>query len=146
MDKKFIAYISAPFIIFFFLTAAASRISFKSALSPAEQKFLSFSFESPHVVLRQSVTAAPVESPLEIKTAAKKEFPKTPLSKLAPQPGAGEEKKLSFILIKNGRKMAILNGIVVKEGDTIDQSRIKRIESDRILMATGKDEKWIKIE
>lgn len=147
MDKKFFVYIAAPVIVSLILIIASSRIRFKPSLSPAEQKASGFSFERSRIVLRPLVVAPTVQSPIEIRPIiARKEFPKIPLSKLAPQPNAGEDRKLSMVLIKNGRKIAILNGIVVKEGDIIDRSVVKKIESSRVLIVTGKEEKWIKIE
>jgi hypothetical protein len=43
--------------------------------------------------------------------------------------------------------MAIINGMVVKEGDVFNQNRVAKIEKNRILLITDKkEERWIRVE
>ena len=53
--------------------------------------------------------------------------------------------RVSFILFGPGSNMAIVNGIVVKEGNRLKEWRIERIEQNRLLIAGKKGKKWLTI-
>lgn len=42
--------------------------------------------------------------------------------------------------------MAIINGIVVKEGDVTDIGRVEKIERGRVLINREQEKIWMKIE
>jgi len=52
---------------------------------------------------------------------------------------------ISLIVVNGKRKMAIIRGVIVTEGDSIDGMRIAKIEPDRILLK-NKTERWIFLE
>jgi len=51
-----------------------------------------------------------------------------------------------MILVNRNKKIAIIDGRLVKEGDVIDQNRIARIEKDKVLLKNNEGEKWLKLE
>ena len=68
-------------------------------------------------------------------------FPTVALDTLAPQAEGG----LSLIVIIGKSRMAIIKGVVVKEGDSIDGVKIARIETDRVLLK-DKTTQWLYME
>jgi hypothetical protein len=149
MDKKLIILTSSPFLaaaLSFIIIS--SFVKFKTTITPLEQKLLKTSHDKVQIIERQPFTVDVLNSPVEIPVPLKKDYPPIPLSKMAPpkieEPQA--EIKVSFILINNSRKMAIINGIVVKEGDLINKSKVERIEKNRVLIKDERGRRWIRIE
>lgn len=169
--NKEIALLVMPLVISALCIVGVSLIKFKPRLSPDEQRLLVFpSFQTVQITERtsegtsrtgtryrkifgdNSEAVSMLESPITVVTA-KEEYPQSPLSKIAPPPeqiqktGEGqEEMKLSFILINGGRKMAIINGVVVNEGDTVNQKKVAKIERKRVLIKDERGERWIRVE
>ena len=56
------------------------------------------------------------------------------------------EPLISFILQESGKSMAILDGFVVREGDSVHGWRIAKIESNRVLLNGKRGSRWIKID
>jgi hypothetical protein len=66
------------------------------------------------------------------------------LSEIAPAAKA-EEQNVSFILIKGGKKIAIINNVVVREGDSINLGKVAKIEKGGVLIKNKEGEQWLKI-
>jgi len=144
-NRKQAMFMLLPFIAIVFSALALFHVRFKDTLSPVEQALLRFSYKKNSVIQKQPLTVTRMESPIELPVAAQQDFPKTPLSEVFPQE-IKKEKKVLLILISNNRKMAIINDIVVKEGDIIDHGRVKKIEKNRVLIKDKEGEEWIKIQ
>ncbi|MDD2272713.1 MAG: hypothetical protein PHP95_10145 [Desulfuromonadaceae bacterium] len=54
--------------------------------------------------------------------------------------------RLSFILHGDKTRMAVIDGYVLKEGNSFDGWRVLRIEQKRTLLESKKDKKWISID
>jgi hypothetical protein len=80
-------------------------------------------------------------------------YPPLPLEALAPRPldgtklpPPGPAHRLSLVLLDEGRKMAIINGRVLREGDRLETYQVARIEKNRVKLKGGRGELWINLE
>lgn len=159
MDRKTVFLISMPVIaalaVLFFLHSK----KFMPPLSPAENELAGFSSGAvPVVNIRQRIIASALESPIKTPPAVqlqKREFPDMPLSQVAPAPGktAGQvttvqppSYTVTLIVENGGAKRAIINGVMVKEGDMINGAKVEIIEKNKVLLTDKKEPKWIKIQ
>ncbi|MBF0558693.1 MAG: hypothetical protein HQL08_07935 [Nitrospirae bacterium] len=163
MDRRIVLLISVPIVIAAAVLFYLRSIKFVPPLSAAEKDLASFAAGAvPAVSIRQPIVAVGLESPIKIaiaQSAQKKDYPATPLSQVAPVPAPGQSQKtpeppslqqasyvVSFILANGGSERAIINGIVVREGDMINGSRVEIIEKNRVLLRDKKESRWLKIE
>jgi hypothetical protein len=131
-------------------------IDIKPSLSPQEKRFARFSYEKVKIVERKPAVLVNIKSPLEDAEGRGREFPSEALADIAPvirdEKNKGMEKeknttqKLSLILIKDHAKLAIVNGIVVREGDMTKSGKVQKITKDGIILKDSEGEKWLKIE
>ena len=150
MDNRTVVWLGLPFVIaaavFFFLRS----VKFEPALSGNEKDLAAFSVAAvPAISKRMPVTAAALQSPIKIaavQLTPKKEFPGQPLSQVAPPPVSPPAAVLTLILVNSSRKMAIINGTPVKEGDVINAGKVVKIEKDRVLLDYNKESRWLKIQ
>ncbi|HAK88648.1 MAG TPA: hypothetical protein DHV16_07570 [Nitrospiraceae bacterium] len=146
MDKKLVLISAAPLIAIALGVVISSSAKFKPFMSPGEKQILAFYHQKTKISFKQPAPVPSLANPISLE-APKVAFPKVPLDKMAPPPEAkAEEKKVSLILINGGRKIAIINGIIVNEGDSIDSMRVEKIERGRVLLKDKMWAKWIKIE
>jgi hypothetical protein len=154
IDNKQIIVLISPVVVTFFCIIALSYImayiKFKPSLSPAEQELLGFSYQKTQIIQRQPITVPAIDSPIRVEVVPPKvDYPQVPLVKVVPpelQEKPQVEMKVSFILINGGRKMAIINGMVVKEGDVFNQNRVAKIEKNKVLIIDKVGERWIGVE
>lgn len=149
IDRNMKIKIALPFLLIIISLAIVRLINFKPALTPEEMRILRFVPEKMDIEDRRPFEVdRDLGSPIEI--VKKKGFPPAPLSTVAPQVPAEAEKplelKISMIVVSEGHRMAIVNGLVVKEGDGIGIARIARIEKNRILIAERQKTRWIYME
>ena len=143
--KKISLLIGSSILIVILLLAALSKVKFGFALSPMERDILLFSYNKVKITERKPSMVTNLISPIEVATAPKSGYPKVPLSELAP--GQKEmEQRVSLILIKEGKKIAVINNLVVKEGDTINLGRVARIDRGGVLIRNKEGEQWLKID
>ncbi|MBZ0155960.1 MAG: general secretion pathway protein GspB [Alphaproteobacteria bacterium] len=150
-ERSMLLFLSLPVCVVVVVSIVFSSLKMKPSLSPAEKSLSAFSPDAVKAVpVRQPLTVSSLDSPLSIpRTAAaslKKEFPSTPLAQLAPQQSLQERIDVSLVLVNGLRRMAIINGIVVKEGDMIHAGKVERIGRDGIMIKSGKESRWIKVE
>ncbi len=146
IDNKQIIVLISPVVVTLFCIIALSHIKFKPSLSPAEQGLTGFSYQKAQINRRQPLAVPAIDSPIRVEAVSPKVgYPQVPLEKVVPiEPEV--EMKVSFILINGGRKMAIINGMVVNEGDVFNQNRVAKIEKNRVLIKDKKGERWIRID
>lgn len=102
---------------------------------------------------RISGLSCPVSPPAAGKPAPAS-YPPVPLVALAPRfdlqaaqsAPAEPAYHLSLVLIDDGRKMAIVNRQVLREGEAIGAYRVARIENKRVHLKGIKGELWINLE
>ncbi|MDP3297014.1 MAG: hypothetical protein Q8N09_05390 [Thermodesulfovibrionia bacterium] len=143
MDNKIKISIVFPVILIIILILIANSIHFKGKFSEIEMQTLKF--KPSGIMLKQRESAqvsADLKSPIDFTHVGSQGlFPTVALDTLAPQAGGG----LSLIVISGKSRMAIIKGVVVKEGDSIDGVKIVRIELDRVLLK-DKTTQWLYME
>jgi hypothetical protein len=123
-----------------------SKVTFDLSFSPMERKLFNFNYENIPKIVEGSITqTGSVRNPITVSRSSVKGFPDTPLAELSP-PSSPAEKRVSMILIKKNKKMAIIDGKFLNEGDVIDKHKITRIEKDKVLLKNKEGEKWLKLE
>ncbi len=147
VNNKQIILLTLPFVAVSLAVFALSYVKFKPALLPMEQKLSGLAYEKVKIIRRQPLVVTAADSPiaLEKQASLRRDYPQAPLSTVAP-PAAAEEMKVSFILINGGRRMAIINGVVVNEGDTVNQKKVAKIEKNRVLIKDERGERWIRVD
>jgi hypothetical protein len=59
---------------------------------------------------------------------------------------AAEAYTVSFILITETQRTAVINNAIVKEGDILDDRKVSRIEKDRVALTMNGKTTWLKME
>ncbi len=133
MDNKTKLLLVMPLLIAAALAAAADNIPFGTILSGTESEILSFMPRELQIREQPALSSGrDMHGPFDF-SAAESVGGVNPDGAPSLDPGTNR-RGLSLIVTGEGRKLAILEGRLVKEGDTIDDKRIARIESDRILL------------
>ncbi|MBN2654899.1 MAG: hypothetical protein JXR79_07290 [Nitrospirae bacterium] len=146
IDKITIGLGASAFAAIIIALVIASYTKFEYKPAPVESEINSIVVGDLKINERESFYAKNIVSPMKISKTAKKGFPGTPLDALAPLPKPEEsEPKISMIIINNLKKMAIINGIVLSEGDMIGRNKVLKIEKDRVSIRSSKGERWIKL-
>ncbi len=133
--KRFLLLFSIPYIFTILCSVLAVYISpliFKD-IAPQRELVLSefpFRFDVPEI--KKIFIPEVLKSPIKI---AKKEFPKISLEKLAPPPSITP--KITLIVISEDLRLAIVNGLVLKEGDTFGNGRVIEIRHDAVVISEG---------
>lgn len=137
IEKKLIILSVLPFLLIIVFIIGASIIDLSPALTEEEQEALDFTYKGGRTAGKEAlVVKNHLKSPVEI--------PKTlspPLPPADTEPGRG----ISLIMIRGEEKIAIIDGKVAREGDTIDRMKILKIEKDKILIKS-KEIKWLSME
>ncbi len=143
MYKNFIILVVASIGVMILVIFGLSYVKFQLFLTPQERNVLLFSHEKIQLKERQVRVVQGLKSPI-ILTSTKAGYPGTQLMDIAPI-GKQEGQRLTFILINGNKRMAVIDNLVVKEGDMISQGRVARIERDGILIKSKEGEQWLKI-
>lgn len=146
------ALISAIFII-----GLPLIIKVKSDLTPVEKRYERFSHEKQKILERTVLDTSKIRSPMQEVENTLRNLPPEALADLAPVKdsikGKGteestvkREQRLSLVLVKDGTKLAVVNGIVVREGDMAGDAQVRKITREGIMLRDKEGEKWLKIE
>ena len=123
----------------------SSMAKFAPSFSPTEQKVFNFTYERiPDLSERKPASTSSISAPIDLRRAGGQGFPKTALAEVAPPEQA--ERKVSFIMVDRNRRLAIIDGRFVHEGDVIDKLKIVKIEKNRVLLKGKEGEKWLKLD
>ncbi len=138
MNNKIKLQIILPFLLIIAVLIISRFVSFQPSFSANEMKLINFTPEKINLSERQGYAISEnFKSPIEAMKIPDKSFPTVPLSQIAPQKGDTTvepfEIKVSMIVI-NEKRLAIVNGIVIREGDSIGSLKVLKIEKDRILL------------
>lgn len=143
-------------MILIFVFGLSYVIDIQPSLSSQEKRFARFTYEKMMIVERKPAILANLKSPLEDMEGKAKDFPSEALADIAPVAGndkekgmgkeKGAEQRLSLILIKDRAKLAIVDGMVIREGDMIRSGKVQKIAKDGIMIKGSEGEKWLKIE
>lgn len=144
MDNRAKILIALPILLFIILVLAANYIHVEEHLSGAEAHILGYTPSDIKIMERKVVLAkSSFKSPFDYRSAAA-EQKDVKESDLVPEIDYND-KSLSLIVISGERKMAIINGNPLKEGDIVDGMKIARIEPGRVLLK-NKSSRWLYLE
>ncbi|MDO9069858.1 MAG: hypothetical protein Q7W05_15575 [Deltaproteobacteria bacterium] len=137
-------------------------LKLKPVTTPQENELATFSYKPVSITAQTppSVYAAlecPVMPPPKKSAASPSTkiqgYPPVPLSAFAQKRSAASAQKsrsagirLSMIYYDGERRMAIINGNVLKEGDSTPNGTVTKIERNRVMIRTAGREQWLTIE
>jgi len=146
MDNKTKIFIAFPLVLIIIFILIANSIPFwvdegllhslKGELSEGEMQVLEL---APADVMKR--VNREIREPLE-------SFVQGSFSQMAPEALAPDfpiKEGLSLIVVSERSRMAIIKGIVVKEGDTIEGVKVAKIEPKRVLLK-NKTSHWLNME
>jgi hypothetical protein len=148
-DQKIILFIVSIPLAAMLTVFMISKVTFDLSLSPMERKLFNFNYENiPKIAERSMTQTGSIKSPITLSKSSANGFPDTPLAVLSPpsSPASPAEKRVSTILINKNKKMAIIDGKFLNEGDVIGKHKITRIEKNKVLLKNKEGEKWLKLE
>lgn len=151
MDNKTKILIIFPPVLAIILIFVATSITFKDELSEAERQTLVFTPPDFKIKRRQIIhVEKELKSPIVPGVSTAKGLPpsKTEVdlaSQILTSQIEYNNNALSLIVISGKRKMAIIKGVIVKEGDSIEGMKVVKIEPQRVLLS-NKTTQWIYIE
>jgi hypothetical protein len=142
MDNRIKILIVFPLAFIIILFIAATYVPFREEFTEAEEYISAFMptelsvKEMPEVSINRQL-----RSPLNFGT---------PGSAGVKESSMVSEKDftdnaVSLIVVSGKRKMAIIGGVIVREGDSIDGMKIAKIEPDRVLLK-NRTERWLFLE
>lgn len=140
-DIKTKASIIAPAAAAVMLLLLATGISFENGLSKTEQQVLDFEYRDLTVREEEdALTVDTAEGPLDWgRETSGYETPERS------GPAAGtDDIEVSLTIVSGETKMAIIQGVLVKEGDLIDDKKVIRIEPGRVLLK-NKINQWVNV-
>jgi hypothetical protein len=144
MDNKLKILIAFPFIIVIILFITAGYIPFKTGLTESEDRILTFTPSIPALKERQEISASSeIKIPFHFSSAAREEIQAKDVSIVTDTDY--NDGMLSLIVVSGKRKMAIIRGVLVREGDIIGGMVISKIEPERVLLK-NKTERWLYLE
>lgn len=128
-----------PVAVAIILLGLANNIEFEDGFSPTDLQIINFEYR--HLSIQEKQAVAPVnilQEPLDYGRLG----PDHEISDIDAKSGDIE---VSLIIVSGNRKMAIIQGVIVKEGDVIEGKRVVKIESKRVLLNDGEN-KWIYVK
>ncbi len=140
MNNKTKTLLLLPLVLLLLCVIAAKSIPFKHSLSETESQILDF--VSSDLKIHDKTKTRKVKhmkGPFNFTTAPK-HIPKAKVSYID-----YNENILSLIVVGDSDRMAIINGQVVKEGDSLKGMKIQKIEPKRVLVK-NKTAKWLYLE
>jgi hypothetical protein len=146
-NKKIIVFLILIPVAAIMIILTSSQAKFAPSFSPAERKVFSFTYgRIPDISERQPLSISSIRNPIDLQQRGGEQgFPKVALAEMVPPPETAE-KRVSFILVDQKKKLAIIDGKFVHEGDVIDKHKIIRIEKDKVLLKGKEGEKWLKLD
>jgi hypothetical protein len=147
VNKKMVLLIASPFVLILVGLLIASTVNFSTSLTPSENEILALSFDSVLLIKRNYVDGPALSNPIVMPVAGERsDFPGVPLSDMVQLASSGRKKRLSLIFIKGGKRMAIIDGLVLREGDIIRESRIVKIEKERVFIKGKEEGVWLTVD
>ncbi len=141
MDRKTEIFLALPLVLIIIFVVAAYQIPLKGALSGFEIELLAFTPSDLKVRIKQIThKIRELDGYFDFKSAAADDATEDE-DDLVKENGYNDT-GLSLIVISGKKKMAIMNGKLVKEGDSINGMKIARIEEEKILLK-NKSSQWI---
>jgi hypothetical protein len=145
-NKRIIVFLVSIPAVALIIIFMISKVNFAPSFSPVEQKVFSFTYENnPKIAWRKQSLISSIKNPIDPTKTSEQGFPKDSLEEMVPPP-ATAGRRVSFILVNQNKKLAIIDGKLVHEGDRVDNQTIARIEKDKILLKNREGEKWLRLD
>lgn len=145
-NKKIVIFFVLIPVAAVMIILTSSKARFAPSFSPAERKVFNFTYgRIPDISERQPLSVSSVRNPIDLRRGGEQGFPKTALAEMVPPPETAE-KRVSFILVNQKKRLAIIDGKFVHEGDVIDNHKIAKIEKNKVLLKGKEGEKWLKMD
>jgi len=142
--SRFLLFSIVPVVALLVAFTASRSVEFNPPITPQEQALAAVAAEPLRIDLRHAPEVHGLASPFRTPSGDKAGYPETPLAEMAP--GNAQTRSLTFILMNAERKIAIINGQVVREGDRFEGSRIARIEKTRVLVKGKGGQEWLVLQ
>jgi hypothetical protein len=136
IDNNLKMLFALPFILIGLSFLISESISFKPVLTPQESAVVNFEPEDvrlPEVI--KAAVKADIAHPLDTITQSTQ----PPRAEQEQKPAA-PQRKISMIVIGDVHKMAVIDGNLVHEGDSIGGFVVKKIERDRVLVKNNEND------
>jgi hypothetical protein len=141
--KNLILVLGLSILGFFAVAQGVRWVTFSPSPFERGRQLTQFSKEQLKLARREAISLGGLTNPFARSATAGKDFPPVSLSEVTEPASPPTGSRVSMILLQEGRKMAVVDNQVVKEGDSVNRSRVLRIEKDRILLRTGNGgDKW----
>lgn len=141
----FIVFLSFP-LAFILAVLLCERVTFTMDVTPSERKIMYFKTNTTMEFSEKTpIITTSLRNPITPHAQSHKEFPRASLSDVAP-PQTPQVNRVSFILINQVKKMAIVDGKFVTEGDLVRDYRVVKIEKDKVLLKNKEGEKWLTLD
>jgi hypothetical protein len=146
LHKNLIVFMATCIAVILVFAIGATRVPFQVALPPTLKTIPNIPEPLKIVERRQGTVRnlSNIQIPIERGSATVKAYPQTPLAAVAPRV-VPIEPTVSLVLVRDQKKLAIIDGIVVNEGDRIQAGQVQRIESRGVLIRAKEGEKWLRI-
>lgn len=146
-DKKLLIALIAVPLVMALIVFAMSKQRFASKLSPSEQSLLNFTHQSAVRIVDRKFAGdvKAIENPVKRAVVQEKSYPGVPLASMSP-PSGEMPGSVSFIMVNPSRRMAIVDGKLVSEGEVVGQRRVMKIEEGKVLIQDRKGKVWLSLK
>jgi hypothetical protein len=158
-DRKLLLQLAAPFAAMLIPLGLWYFSNLKPTLTKQEKTLMMLALKPVTISRPEAITVSGIECPVKAaatsSAAIPKSYPPVPLDAIAPRGEVSVIKKtsrpgpvfyLSLILVDDTKKMAIINGRVLREGEKIGTYSLVRIEKDKVKLKGSKGELWVNVE
>ncbi len=152
IDTRTKILIASPIVLIIILAISANYLNLEQWLKADMQRGMEGGIQQLEITpsdiakrqAQDTYAVKDLKGPIEF-VAAPAAFPAEALDKIAPQAVDRLEGGISLIVIGEKKRMAIIKGAVVNEGDNVEGVRIVKIEPNRVLVK-DKTTKWLYME
>lgn len=126
------------------VSEVSRRYTFKPLLLPGDEGRGGISAEQLKLAHREPANVVGIKNPVSHNPGSPLSYPPTPLAEVV-QKVEERRERVSLILIQEHGKLAIVDGIMVHEGERIGNEKVIRIEKNRVLLRNGSREEWLSV-
>ncbi len=158
MDKRIVIIVSLPYALFLLAWILALFIPLEMELTATERRILNYKPDKMFKKFIEKLEYKPAElmavdfnNPFTFAIPEIPEQPKPveilPGLDLTGEPEFDEASySVTAIVIGNEKRYAVINGVLVKEGSTLDGYEVKKIDKKRVFLIVGDRPRWIHLE
>ena len=142
--KNLILLFGLTILGFLVVILGVDRITFSHARFSRGEQLERLSKQALTLVRRGDIPVADLRNPFNSIVPFRKDFPPIPLAEATDGLRPSDENRVSMILLRDRQKLAVIDNHVAREGDSVNQDKVLRIEKDRVLLkTTHARERWV---